>query len=65
MIAKIMQRPTEWYRAATFGIGFAIAYLINEYFQNTGAVKYLVLIAIALPSFYLGQFLQQRKRPAA
>ena len=65
VIAKVMQRPLAWYGAATFGIGFAIAYLINDHFQNTGIVKYLVLIALALPFFYLGQFLQQRNRPAA
>ena len=65
VLARIMGRPVEWYRAATFGVGFAIAYWINDYFQITGLMKYVVLLAIALPAFYVGQYLEARKRPVA
>lgn len=65
VIAMVMRRPVEWYRAACFGIGFAVAYLVNDHFQLTGLAKYLVAILVVIAFFYLGQYPQRRIRPIA
>ena len=65
VIAMVMRRPVEWYRAACFGIGFAVAYLVNDHFQLTGLAKYLVAILVVIAFFYLGQYLQRRNRQIA
>ena len=65
-IYKIMSRPREWLRALFFALGFGTANFINEFFGITGVTKSAVLVGIALPFFYIGQYFQKRmNRPAA
>ncbi len=66
LVSRVMGQPREWMRSFFFALGFAAANFVNEFFGITGLTKYVVLIAVALPVFYIGQYLQSRfNKPAA
>ena len=66
LVYKLMDRPKEWFRALFFALGLGTANFVNEFFGITGLTKYAVLIGVALPFFYVGQYFQNRlNKPAA